>query len=80
MRYSTALQWYMVPSHAAQHSTTLLGTAPYKIFMAQVLVADAGENLIGYTGMVIVACCPRLNDPFAYCGFPHVLYACVNKI
>ena len=51
---------------------TPLGTAPHTLHMAQVLVADAGETLIGYTGMVIVMYCPRLSDPFAYCSFPHV--------
>ena len=36
-----------------QHSTAPLGTAPHTLHMAQVLVIDAGETLIGYTGMVL---------------------------
>ena len=54
MCYSTALQWYMVPSHAAQHSTAPLGIAQHTLHKAQVLVADAGETFIGYIGMAIV--------------------------
>ena len=62
----------MVPPYAAEHSTTTLGTAPHTLDMAQVLVADAGETLIGYNGMVIVMYCLRLSGLFACCSFPHV--------
>ena len=67
----TAL-WRMVPSHAAQDSTVPLGLAPHILHIAQVLVANAQETSIGYTGMVIVAYCPRLSDPFACYYVPHV--------
>ena len=48
-----ALKWHMVLSCAAQHSTAPLATAAHTLHMAQVLVVDAGETLIGYIGMVI---------------------------
>ena len=55
MHCNTALQWHMVLSRAAQHSTTPQGTAPYTLHMAQVLLADAGKILVGYIGMVTMA-------------------------
>ena len=72
MHCGTALQWCMVPFHAVQHSTTPLVSALHTLYMAQVLVADAGETLIGYTGMVKMVYCLKLSDPFACCYFPHV--------
>ena len=56
------LQWCMVPSHTAQHSTALHHWAlRYTLHMTQILVDDAGETLIGYTDMDIVTYFPRLT-------------------
>ena len=82
MHCGTALQWCMVIPHTVQHSTAQNSTPQHSIkpldtttctlHMAQMLVADSGETLIGYTGMVIVTYYPRLSEPFVCCSFPHV--------
>ena len=70
----STVQHSTAQNRTAQHSTAPLGTAPHTLHMAQVLVADAGETLIGYTGMVIVAYYLRLSNPFASCCFPLFVY------
>ena len=50
--YSLTMVYGTVPRSTAQHSTAPMGTASNTLHMAQVLMDNAGETLIGYIIMV----------------------------